>query len=241
MPRKCIFPLPLWFYENKPRRKKEVSIALGLSLGVFSVFEKQSPVTATCIDFLEWVNERRFWYGERKCKECGNSKSQESYNRGRGLICDACVAKKKYIKKKNDPAFMQYRNNIRKASYEKHKDKHRANTKNWHDKNKARVSYNRRRWKIDNPEKLKRYKLKRNVSEIRDKSEIINNIKKTHCYWCGIKLKSDFHLDHVVPLSKGGSHTAYNLVAACSACNLSKGAKMPNDFLKTGQLELEIA
>lgn len=33
------------------------------------------------------------------------------------------------------------------------------------------------------------------------------------------------HLDHVVPLSKGGTDTENNIVPACAPCNLSKGAK----------------
>lgn len=31
-----------------------------------------------------------------------------------------------------------------------------------------------------------------------------------------------FHLDHLVPVSQGGEHTADNLVLACSGCNLGK-------------------
>jgi 5-methylcytosine-specific restriction endonuclease McrA len=33
------------------------------------------------------------------------------------------------------------------------------------------------------------------------------------------------HLDHVEPLSKGGTDTEANIVPACARCNLSKGAK----------------
>jgi 5-methylcytosine-specific restriction endonuclease McrA len=33
------------------------------------------------------------------------------------------------------------------------------------------------------------------------------------------------HLDHVVPLSRGGTDTEANIVPACASCNLSKGAK----------------
>ncbi|MEU5149753.1 HNH endonuclease [Streptomyces yangpuensis] len=33
------------------------------------------------------------------------------------------------------------------------------------------------------------------------------------------------HLDHVIPLSKGGTDTESNIVPACQHCNLSKGAK----------------
>lgn len=38
----------------------------------------------------------------------------------------------------------------------------------------------------------------------------------------GIKL----HIDHVRPKSAGGRNVPWNLVAACSSCNCSKGAKI---------------
>jgi len=34
------------------------------------------------------------------------------------------------------------------------------------------------------------------------------------------------HMDHVVPVSRGGLHCAENLLPACASCNLSKGAKL---------------
>ncbi|MEU5166802.1 HNH endonuclease [Streptomyces mutomycini] len=39
------------------------------------------------------------------------------------------------------------------------------------------------------------------------------------------------HIEHVLPLSRGGQHTASNVVPACSACNLSKGAKTPDEWI----------
>lgn len=33
------------------------------------------------------------------------------------------------------------------------------------------------------------------------------------------------HLDHVSPLSRGGEDVPSNLLPACAACNLTKGAK----------------
>lgn len=51
------------------------------------------------------------------------------------------------------------------------------------------------------------------------------------CYWCGRRTKvADCHADHVVPLAKGGSHDVSNLVIACSACNMRKHAKLPEEF-----------
>lgn len=53
------------------------------------------------------------------------------------------------------------------------------------------------------------------------------------CYLCGCELKGrDFHLEHKIPLIRGGSHTPSNLAAACADCNLSKGKKTAEEFLQ---------
>ena len=49
------------------------------------------------------------------------------------------------------------------------------------------------------------------------------------CYWCGQKV-GRYHVDHVIPLAKGGSNGPENLVIACASCNHSKGAKLPHEF-----------
>jgi len=45
------------------------------------------------------------------------------------------------------------------------------------------------------------------------------------CYICGttVWLGVNLHMDHVVPISRGGVHCADNLRPACRFCNLSKG------------------
>src|SRR5699024_5283996 len=44
------------------------------------------------------------------------------------------------------------------------------------------------------------------------------------CIYCG---EPGEHLDHVLPVSKGGPHSYGNLVVACAPCNLRKGATDP--------------
>lgn len=59
--------------------------------------------------------------------------------------------------------------------------------------------------------------------------ELYQNTKV--CYWCNCSLKNnDIHLDHYVPIAKGGLHTISNLVLACSSCNKSKSSKDPIVF-----------
>jgi 5-methylcytosine-specific restriction endonuclease McrA len=45
------------------------------------------------------------------------------------------------------------------------------------------------------------------------------------CWWCGCDIGDAYHIDHRVPLSKGGSNAPDNLVIACPTCNLSKSDK----------------
>jgi HNH endonuclease len=49
------------------------------------------------------------------------------------------------------------------------------------------------------------------------------------CHICGQHVEtSDIHLDHVIPLARGGEHSADNLRVSHSTCNLSKGARLLN-------------
>lgn len=49
------------------------------------------------------------------------------------------------------------------------------------------------------------------------------------CHWCQATL-SDYHVDHVIPVSRGGPHVRDNLVLSCPPCNFSKSNKMPWDW-----------
>lgn len=62
--------------------------------------------------------------------------------------------------------------------------------------------------------------------------------KSNNCYWCDCKiLNNNYHLDHYIPLSKGGSHTIDNIVISCPSCNLRKSNKDPYQFaLSVGKL-----
>lgn len=53
------------------------------------------------------------------------------------------------------------------------------------------------------------------------------------CYYCGECVAGKLCLDHVVPLSSGGSVGIENLVPACGTCNTSKGRKEVRTWLAT--------
>jgi len=54
---------------------------------------------------------------------------------------------------------------------------------------------------------------------------------KVRCYLCGKLIPMGHrHVDHIIPLSRGGLHLPSNLAVACDKCNLHKSAKLPEEI-----------
>ena len=52
------------------------------------------------------------------------------------------------------------------------------------------------------------------------------------CQLCGVTAKDGYklHVDHIIPVSKGGKTEMQNLRTLCERCNLGKGAKIEEPF-----------
>lgn len=55
----------------------------------------------------------------------------------------------------------------------------------------------------------------------------IIKLQKGKCAYCKVKLGKKRHIDHIVPVSKGGTNDRQNLQITCIPCNLTKGARDP--------------
>lgn len=75
----------------------------------------------------------------------------------------------------------------------------------------------------------RRAKIKTGTFEKFTRAEIIER-DRSICHLCGkVCAPNEIHIDHVIPLSKGGTHTRGNVKVACATCNISKGASIPSD------------
>lgn len=109
----------------------------------------------------------------------------------------------------------------------------------WKERNKDRVKKYQSIWSSSNPELTRYYNQKRRAQKIGADGSISKELKskleilqKGKCACCKKKLGGDFHMDHIYPLSKGGSHSDNNIQLLCAVCNLQKHAKDPIEFMQ---------
>lgn len=105
----------------------------------------------------------------------------------------------------------------------------------WIEKERAR---NRERHKR-NPEAKrchvrKRRAMLRNAEGTHNHKDIAALLEKQghKCVYCDADLKNGYDVDHIMPLSKGGSNWPDNLQCLCPPCNGKKWCKDPDDFAK---------
>jgi 5-methylcytosine-specific restriction endonuclease McrA len=190
------------------------------------------------------------------CLRCGCN-SPDSFYRKNKSRCKKCLIA--------DTAEWQKRNREKvRASHAKYRERlgHAVNAriKEWRQSNPDKAKAIRRRysekhadvetkakaaWKAANKPRIAEYTRRRvtlkrggEAESVAQFYEFVRGAAVIRCYWCKRRVpKEERHIDHVIPLAKGGSHTAANLCCSCATCNLSKGAKMPEEF--SGQAVLK--
>ena len=125
-----------------------------------------------------------------------------------------------------------------KAYYEANKEKKLAWDKAYREANKEKTAVYMANWGANNKAtvnaKSKRYKESK-----RDNNYIVTELDKfveQEMYELAQirtkQLGKDWHVDHTIPLSKGGPHAIHNLEVVPKAWNLSKGNRNSNRFNK---------
>lgn len=67
------------------------------------------------------------------------------------------------------------------------------------------------------------------IEEI-ERLKAAQKMKCANCKACLVKV--GHHIDHIVPISKGGGHEVGNIELLCPSCNWKKHALMPHDWAK---------
>lgn len=139
---------------------------------------------------------------------------------------------------------------------ERNPDRKRAHAQKWRDANPEQWRESNRRSKVANqqkytdrqradyainPEKYRTVERKRRAQmhgsdgthTAADLKEILE-AQGHRCAYCRADLKrATKHVDHIVPLARGGSNGRANLQYLCAPCNHSKSARDPADFARS--------
>lgn len=93
-----------------------------------------------------------------------------------------------------------------------------------------------KRWRRANREKRFEYNARRRAAKLGRPVEVIVRAVVHaaccgRCYLCNdLVTLEEMHLDHKIPLCRGGSHTYANVGAACASCNLKKNKMTDAEF-----------
>jgi len=125
-------------------------------------------------------------------------------------------------------------NLVRKRHYQKNKQQVAAYGKAYRLRNLEQIAIGQLSYRLRNPEKV-RQSIELRRARVKSASiygvtvKDIKRIMKKPCTYCG---KQSEHLDHVIPLSRGGLHGVGNLTASCAYCNRQKGNKFITEWKK---------
>ncbi len=193
----------------------------------------------------------------KRCSKCGFEKSREVFSRqstnrdGLKAWCKPCmvesamesavrnperVQKHKDEWKKRNPETVRLQGlKDKRKAYERDPEKHRRLTHEYYVTNRKRIAAKRatpegRRKRVIAQQRREARKRRQGGSGVtRAQWEQILKDYGHECAYC--PSKGPLAMDHIVPISRGGSHDVSNVVPACKPCNSSKNDRLLLEWL----------
>lgn len=126
----------------------------------------------------------------------------------------------------------------KKDDYLKNREKRLAQSREWQRNNPEKVIARNLRWVKANPEAAKAITHRRRAKKAGTEgfytaADVARMIERQQglCNGCILPLPKNYHVDHVTPLSRGGSNWPTNLQLLCPTCNTSKGSKTMDEWV----------
>jgi 5-methylcytosine-specific restriction endonuclease McrA len=157
-----------------------------------------------------------------------------------GCRCDDCRAAQRIVDREKHLTNRDARNKQERARHAANREQYNATSRAYAAQHRAEAAERAKRWREDNPE---RDRVNRRAIKARRRLQVAAKMVKfspeqweqKRAYWgnkcylqiSGICTEDANTMDHVKPLSAGGSHMLSNLRPACFSCNASKNDKWP--------------
>lgn len=187
------------------------------------------------------------------CKKCTSKSNNEYYKKNSEKVLETQrqwrlrnpekvkeIYKKSNKKRyKNSPEYFKEKNRLwRLRNPEKFRESKNNNNRKRYSKNPEKFREKSREYRRNNPEKIKAQKHKYRVRK-KEVGGSFTTEQLNHCLaffggccaYTGEQL-GGYDLDHIKPISKGGTSFIYNLVPTTATANRSKGAKDLEEWYK---------
>ena len=192
-----------------------------------------------CSKVLPATNE--FWHSHREtkdklntsCKECARERARKWHAENREKANRRSLT---YSSSHREEAKSKAR-----IWRENNRTRYLHGSRKWRHENKERASEATKAWKAVNRERVlalvRNYKARKKAASGthsgRDVLELLA-LQNHMCAACRCRIDGrKYHVDHIVPLSMGGSNDRGNLQILCAPCNLSKNARDPVEFMQS--------
>jgi 5-methylcytosine-specific restriction endonuclease McrA len=189
------------------------------------------------------------------CTTCKAEKEESLFNKdkqkkdGLNPRCKECSRKWHH---KNKDRVKEYQ----KEYYKNNAELFCTKAKKYRRKNHELLNKKKKEWDANNFDYRKEYRTLNSdkySAYARNRRARINNCSGSHtsddiktilasqknkCAVCYCDVSNGYHVDHIVPIAKGGDNDKYNLQVTCPSCNFSKNDSDPIEYAQryTGRL-----
>lgn len=129
--------------------------------------------------------------------------------------------------RKNNPGWTKL---VKKRDYEKNREARISAARKYRQKNPDKCNkLSKEQYAVKNA--MRRARLQ-NAGGSYTKEDIkrIYDSQNGKCLYCSIEVGNKYHIDHIVPLSRGGTNSPDNICIACIQCNLEKSYKLLSEW-----------
>ena len=186
----------------------------------------------------------------KTCTKCGQTKPYSDYYKdtnthGLRAACKPCMNKSAKISRAKNPS--KHRQTNLAYYYANKNELNEYRRSKWPELYKSKIEYHRakgKKYRAENPDKIAGIARRRRALKLSNGAEPYTEaeVLELHgavCHLCQTKIdltlnrkigaegwRMSLQIDHVIPLSKGGSDTLANVKPSHAKCNMDKGNKV---------------